>query len=181
MCVQHKTYRSWLSCDAGNAVHLAYRSNPIAGKPGSHNPCATFPCGSGLARDAGNAVHLAHRSDPIAGKPGSHNPGSHTVVAPPAPGPIDSPRWPHSLVTAVGQMHRVACIASKPAPTGECGAGVVGVGLARDVVTAVGQMHRTACIAGKPAPTGECGAGGVGAGLARDGVTAVGQDRKSVV
>ena len=32
-------------------------------------------------------------------------------------------------ITAVGQMHRVACIASKPAPTGECGAGVVGAGL----------------------------------------------------
>ena len=62
-------------------------------------------------------------------------------------------------ITAVGQMHRVACIASKPAPTEECGAGVVGAGLARDGVTAVGQMHRVACIASKPAPTGECGAG----------------------
>ena len=55
-------------------MHLAHRSDPIAGKPGSHNPGTAFPCGSGLARDAGNAVHLAHRSDPIAGKPGSHNP-----------------------------------------------------------------------------------------------------------
>ena len=90
---------SGLARDAGNTVHLANRSDPIAGKPGSHNTCATFLCGSGLARDAGTTVHLANRSDPIAGKPGSHNPGSHTVVAPPAPGPIDSPRWPHSLVT----------------------------------------------------------------------------------
>ena len=90
---------SELARDAGNALHLANRSDPIAGKPGSHNPRAISSCGSGLARDAGNTVHLAHRSAPIAGKPGSHNPGSHTVVALPAPGPIDSPRWPHSLVT----------------------------------------------------------------------------------
>ena len=34
--------------------------------------------------------------------------------------------------TAVCQMHRVACIASKPAPTGRDGPGVVGAGLGRD-------------------------------------------------
>ena len=34
--------------------------------------------------------------------------------------------------TAVGQMHRVACIAGKPAPTGIDGPGVVGAGLGRD-------------------------------------------------
>ena len=92
-------YGSGLARDAGNALHLAHRSAPIAAKPGSHNPRAISPCGSWLARDAGNTVHLAHRSAPIAAKPGSRNPGSRTVVALPAPGPIDSPRWPHSLVT----------------------------------------------------------------------------------
>ena len=34
--------------------------------------------------------------------------------------------------TAVCQMHRVACIAGKPAPTGIDGPGVVGAGLGRD-------------------------------------------------
>ena len=56
--------------------------------------------------------------------------------------------------TAVCQMHRVACIASKLAPTGIDGPGVVGAGLGRDGGTAVGQMHRVACIASKSAPTG---------------------------
>ena len=72
-------------------------------------------------------------------------------------------------ITAVCQMQRVACIASKPAPTGRDGPGVVGAGLGRDGGTAVGQMHRVACIASKPAPTGRDGPGVVGAGLARDG------------
>ena len=57
-------------------------------------------------------------------------------------------------ITAVCQMQRVACIASKPAPTGIDGPGVVGAGLGRDGGTAVGQMHRVACIASKSAPTG---------------------------
>ena len=56
--------------------------------------------------------------------------------------------------TAVCQMHRVACIASKLAPTGRDGPGVVGAGLGRDGGTAVGQMQRVACIASKSAPTG---------------------------
>ena len=71
--------------------------------------------------------------------------------------------------TAVCQMHRVACIAGKPAPTGIDGPGVVGAGLARDGITAVCQMQRVACIASKPAPTGRDGPGVVGVGLARDG------------
>ena len=82
---------SGLARDAGNALHLANRSAPIAGNT-VHLANRSDPI-------AGNALHLAHRSAPIAAKPGSRNPGSRTVVALPAPGPIDSPRWPHSLVT----------------------------------------------------------------------------------
>ena len=83
------------------------------------------------------------------------------------------------------QENRVASIASKPAPTGECQIRErqgVGAWLARDGSNGVLQENRVATIASKPAPTGECQIRerqGVGAGL--PAMAATGSCRKTAL
>jgi hypothetical protein len=68
--------RSWLACDAGDAVCLEHRRDAIAGKPAPTGFVSSLPflstdnaCGSWLASDAGDAICLKLRGDAIAGKP----------------------------------------------------------------------------------------------------------------
>ena len=70
ICVQHRTCRSWLACDAGDAVCQVHRGDAIASKPApTDNPAFvsnTRPVGAGLPamQTTRSARHIASKPAP---------------------------------------------------------------------------------------------------------------------